>query len=530
MPHSKPSPVATTESVSTGPHPKRKNKIFWLILLPAAIGFVALMAILACVDDFLPSEQNASPFTRETWDLLSIAGQRVGASNVCQWQTNRNGQPIVVTEATDRLQFSRQGQTASMKMIYRTEETPRGDLLAIRCQQQAGNEPAIVQTGILENGQLVLHQQTGATQSTRTIDWPADALGYFGMEHSLREKMLVPGERRSLRCLMPLVNQLACIELTAGQFESVEMASGTTVLLRVEVAARLDQSPLPSSTIWCDGAGEVIKSVESSMQLASERSTRQLAQWRESSPTYDILAGSLVPVASPLSALLDEKQIVYEVKLANSSPVEAFAQDDRQQVSPLDDRRARITARATWLAEQEPTENSTATQPPGPDALAATGLIQADDPKIVALANRVAAEQSDPRHIALELEKLVHRWIETKGYAQVFASAREVAASRSGDCTEHAMLLAAVCRARQIPARLAVGLVYVPEMQGFLFHMWTEVWWGQQWHPLDATLGRGGIGPTHLKLRTFTLADDNMLAEAMVVAQVIGQLEIRAVE
>ena len=41
------------------------------------------------------------------------------------------------------------------------------------------------------------------------------------------------------------------------------------------------------------------------------------------------------------------------------------------------------------------------------------------------------------------------------------ATAAEVARSREGDCTEHAVLLAALARARGIPARVAMGLVYV---------------------------------------------------------------------
>ena len=68
---------------------------------------------------------------------------------------------------------------------------------------------------------------------------------------------------------------------------------------------------------------------------------------------------------------------------------------------------------------------------------------------------------------------------------------REVARSLEGDCTEHAVLLAALCRARKIPARVAFGLVYYPPQKGFAYHMWNEVWIADRWIPLDATLGHG---------------------------------------
>ena len=38
------------------------------------------------------------------------------------------------------------------------------------------------------------------------------------------------------------------------------------------------------------------------------------------------------------------------------------------------------------------------------------------------------------------------------------------------------VLLAALARARGIPSRAAVGLVYVGALKGFGYHMWTEVW------------------------------------------------------
>ena len=37
----------------------------------------------------------------------------------------------------------------------------------------------------------------------------------------------------------------------------------------------------------------------------------------------------------------------------------------------------------------------------------------------------------------------------------------------SGDCTEHAVLAAAMCRAVEVPSRVAIGLVYVEKESAF---------------------------------------------------------------
>ena len=52
------------------------------------------------------------------------------------------------------------------------------------------------------------------------------------------------------------------------------------------------------------------------------------------------------------------------------------------------------------------------------------------------------------------------------------ATAKEVARTLAGDCTEHAVLAAALGRAAGIPTKVATGLVYFQGMLGY--HMWTE--------------------------------------------------------
>ena len=84
-------------------------------------------------------------------------------------------------------------------------------------------------------------------------------------------------------------------------------------------------------------------------------------------------------------------------------------------------------------------------------------------------------------------------------YTEAMAPADHVAKTRSGDCTEYAMLAAAMCRAQGVPSRTAIGLVYVNNLlgkPGLAFHMWTEVWIKGRWLPLDATLGKGTTGGT----------------------------------
>ena len=83
-----------------------------------------------------------------------------------------------------------------------------------------------------------------------------------------------------------------------------------------------------------------------------------------------------------------------------------------------------------------------------------------------------------------------------------YGSAAEALKSRAGDCTEFAVLLAALARAKGIPARVAYGLVYSDRFSGkkdvFSPHAWVQVWTGTRWQSYDA--GIGAFDATHLAL------------------------------
>jgi hypothetical protein len=56
--------------------------------------------------------------------------------------------------------------------------------------------------------------------------------------------------------------------------------------------------------------------------------------------------------------------------------------------------------------------------------------------------------------------------------------------------------------------------------------MWTEVWIDGQWLPLDATLGRGGIGATHIKITDHSWHDTQSLTPLLPVYSVLGKINV----
>ncbi len=139
-----------------------------------------------------------------------------------------------------------------------------------------------------------------------------------------------------------------------------------------------------------------------------------------------------------------------------------------------------------------------------------------------------------PAERAETLRAFVNRTLRDKNLDSILATAGEVAVSRSGDCTEHSVLLTALLRAADIPARAVTGLVYVGALAGerdlFGYHMWTQARVDDRWLDLDATLATP-FDAAHIAFGTTALNDDHAtLKELARLATFIGRAEIRVLE
>lgn len=470
------------------------------------------------------AKKNAESAGEEEWDVYFIQDARVGYARATKHEVDDEGRKLLKIEGEQRLKVKRFGEATDLGFEFTSLETPEGELLSLSSTLEMAQQPTVV-SGWVEGGKLHLQTTAAGKTAESEIEWPADARGYFAMEQDLARKPMQPGERRQLQALMPMSNALGTIEFVAVDYEVTELLSGTYELLRIDSTIDQPGGKL-EETIWTDRSGAVLKTFSPVMQMSSYRTTKAAAL-EKTEALFDLGDASTVKLSKPLENAHASKQARYRVELAGGDPASVFELAPGQRVKSTGPNSAEITVEAlrpeTPLAEQE-------VSPPTEADLAPNRFIQSDDPKIVAMAREAAGNEQDPWKVAIALERYVHDAVEEKNYSTAFASASEVAESREGDCTEHAVLLAAMARALKMPARVAIGLVYAPSEQGFAFHLWTEVYLNGRWLPLDGTLGRGGIGAAHLKLADSSLAGDNAYASFLPVAQVLGRLKIEVLE
>jgi hypothetical protein len=469
-----------------------------------------------------PDDLDGGELVEETWDAYSMQGQGVGYCRTTIAKVMENGQALIRTSGFTRTVMKRSGQTISTDMVMTSWDTDDGRFVRFE-SRMSGSPSDNVSVGAVANGQLGIDISTlGRTQSHRIL-WPADWGGLFAPEQSLRRQPLKPGEKRTIRSLLPIFNLPGDTHLDAGEYEMVELPSGKTKLLKVKSVVEIAGQKIESLS-WVNERGETLKSTVPSIGQEAVRTAKQQALRQKSGGQFDLLVASTVPLKGRFGNGPATKRVVYRARMKDGPIQGLFAESLSQRVKLLDEQSAEITVLAV-RPNRPPTPDIPQPKPTDADS-APNNFIQSDDRQIVEIASRLAPGESDPWKLACVLESFVDQTVELKNFSQAFATAAEVARSREGDCTEHGVLMAALCRARKIPARVAFGLVYFEPEKGFAYHMWNEVWIADRWVPVDATLGLGGIGADHIKLGDSNLSGGSPLADLLTVIQVFGRLEL----
>jgi transglutaminase-like putative cysteine protease len=174
--------------------------------------------------------------------------------------------------------------------------------------------------------------------------------------------------------------------------------------------------------------------------------------------------------------------------------------------------------------------------------LKAEPLLESDAPEIRAEAEQAVGGVTDDRGRAERLTRYVSGLLDKKPTVSL-PSAREVLRTKVGDCNEHTALFVAMARSIGMPARIAVGLVF---MHGaFYYHAWPEVYITDKdpstslgagpstplgagarglWLPVDPTLNQYPADATHLRLTR------GGLDKQAVVLPLIGRLTMTVLD
>jgi hypothetical protein len=464
----------------------------------------------------------------ESWDAIYMGTTKVGYTHVnVNPVTDSTGRKLLRVQVNTVLGYKRGRDRVSIEMRYGTIETAAGAVLRLDVRALTGNDE-LRTYGDVVDGIMKLKLEGGGQHQQTPIPWADDVFGPYAAEMSLARQPIKPGESRTLRMFVPILNQVCETKLDAKDREPVVLGGGITrSLLRVEQTVKdKDGKPLTESdqTLWIDDGGQVLKSHSPFLGGIDSYRTNQAAA-RAPNGSFDLLQATIFRVDRPISDPTASRRAVYQLRLKEGDLAAVFPNDQRQTLTPT----ASDTGRLVVITDS-PQAGTTGAATVGPEYLRANPLINSDDFQVIDHTQAAVGRISDPWSRAVAIQQWVWKNMRKKNFETVFASAKEVARNLEGDCTEHGVLTAAMCRAAGVPCRVVVGLVYVPSLGGFGPHLWNEVYVNGRWVAIDATFNQSAVDATHLKFAESSLDGVAPFEAFLPVMRVLEKLKIEPVE
>jgi hypothetical protein len=444
-----------------------------------------------------------------TWRGVYYRGEKIGFT-VSQTVPTDDGFEL---QEDGRLQMSLLGAISAATLHTTARVDSNFALRSFEFSLDPGTGPVSV-TGQMNGLRLTLRITT--TSGTRTDE--RELAEPPALSQSLARRLanggLVAGARHQWTVFDPATLRNAPVTVSVGNREIVRSLTAVIPAFRVE----MDLGGL-RTTSWVTDTGEVIKE-ESPLGLITviEPAERARGLAVPGRIQTDLLnAAAVVPAVSKPGLRIVEPRDVRRLKLRLEGA--DLSQIDLQGVGQTVDRNVlELVDPQTLAAGPADLEARTYL---GPEP-----FIESDAPEILAEAEIAVRGVTGARARAERLTRYVNALLDKKPTIGL-PSAREVLRTKVGDCNEHTALYVAMARALGIPARIAVGLVYVHG--AFYYHAWPEVYVAERpgrglWLPVDPTLNEFPADATHVRLAR------GGLDKQTVILPLIGRLKMTVLD
>lgn len=476
-----------------------------------------------------------------------MQGSKVGYGHTT---VTRHGDQIRTATAM-KMKLARASISVSIEVQQSTVETLAGEALEFESVMLMGDPNNPVRTKGVFDGHTV---HCTSSQFGMENKQSYELKGPDGKPHPcvmawglLREALLrgfEPGTQYTLLTFSPEVRVDGLVEAVTkiGQDETFQHRGKPMKGRRVELSI---VTPLGKvdTTSWIDPSdGSTLRSTVAMGGISMEMYRVDQATAVADFVPAELFMSNTVPVNKPI-AYKEARQITYRL-----SPKDGAAVKFDLPETPMQKVVARegdtVTLQLTRvdqkaLAELGAKTTASAPAPGGAPADAAEFLesnilINTKDPQLIELAKKAGGGEKDPLRLADKLRVFVTDYIDAKGLDVGFATAGEVCRSKKGDCSEHAVLLAALGRVNGLPSRVAVGLAYVPlfgnQQNIFGFHMWTQFLVHGAWVDFDAAIPESDCSPTRIAFDVSSLRETALVEMSFKLMEVFGRLKLDVVE
>ena len=463
-----------------------------------------ILVISLCILGCLPGITTLADNNEVEYYAVLVDGRKIG--HMIQTRTVETQNVTTIQEMN--ITIARGGMLLAVGTIDKAVETADGKPLGFEfVQNMSGMSQKI--TGKIADGKVSASVEMMGANQQITLDWPDGAVMFEGMRLQEIEKGLANGTSYEVKVFVPMLITMAQTgeqaavgaKIDVGQTADVDLFGRVVKLTQVQVLMQMPTGQIQSTT-YVDKDFRALKTVVPTMGMNLEiiACTKEFAMSKND--VVDFLSKMLIQSPVALEDVDSRISITYELIPNEGAKIDILS-GDNQKVETAKNGKISVTVEPVKPAggDEFPYKGRDAA---ALEALKATTYLQSDSKEIQDLARHAVGGTKDTAEAVKQIESFVSGFITAKDLSVGYASAAEVALSRQGDCTEHAVLTAAMCRAVGIPARVVFGIVYVDDLIGrknvFGGHAWAQAFVGGKWVGLDATRAPKGFGPGHIAL------------------------------
>jgi len=433
---------------------------------------------------------------------LFIEGKKVGYAI----QNRVVAEGKVTTTEQVSLTISRLNMPVTMNTTETSIETIDGKPLAFEALQEFSMMMIKITGKVHKNGKADITVASMGAEQKSTLEWPNGAVMAEGLRLLQLKRGLKEGQSYTAKVFSASIMQAVDIKTTIAEKKNVDLLGRVVALTEVQTTMKMLDAGEIVSTGYVDDNFRLQKNIIPVMGMRVEMVACEKAFALGQNDVLDVVDKMFLASPVPLDNVRSAKSISYYLRPTSGTDALPIPSGDNQKVQHLKGGRAIVTVRSV-------------TAPKGVrfpyngrdkmllEATRPTRFLQSDRKEIIELARRATGDTKDAAEAVKRIEAFVAMYIENKNLSVGYATAAEVAASRQGDCTEFAVLTAAMCRAVGIPAQIVMGLAYVDEYSGlrdrFGGHAWVQAYIGNKWVGLDSAFkstGRGGYDAGHIAL------------------------------
>ncbi|HEG43214.1 MAG TPA: transglutaminase domain-containing protein [Phycisphaerales bacterium] len=437
----------------------------------------------------------STPDETEYYALL-MSGKKIGYTvRIRQVADGR-----VTTTEKVKMTIARADFSMTIMTLEASVETLDGKPIGFESIQQLSGTTQTVKGTFDNKGKVNITTSAMGMTRQNTVDAPPGAIMSEGIRLLQLKKGLKQGTIYKATIFSPSLQAAVSAVVSVGSTENVDLFGRVIPLTRMDVTMQTPAGTI-STTSYVDNQMRALKTKMPAMGMDLEMIACDEAFALSENDVVDFLSGMLLKSPMPIKQIVPKSSATYFLRPTRDIKLNIPSTDSQTVTPPAGGMMVVTVTPARATGGEFPYKGTDAKLL---QALKPTTYVQSDNKEIIALAAKATAGAKTAAEAAKRIEAFVDDYIVEKNLSVGYASAVEVAQSKQGDCSEHAVLTAAMCRAIGIPARVVSGFVGVDDFLGksnvFGAHAWTESYVNGKWIGLDATRSKSPFGPTYITL------------------------------